>query len=103
MVAAQELISPGRDGRTSQRESGISFWAIKLLQSLVEFDHFPAGNLSHALFEGVGNLYSQHIPGAFQNLPALFRRQRFNLFEDFSNAHQTTRSCTATRRQEYLG
>jgi len=70
-----ETVSLKRDGTISPPETGTSLLPVELVEGLVEFNHFAAGDLFHASLEALGNIGPEHLAGTLKNLPALLRRQ----------------------------
>ena len=43
-------------------------------QGLIGLDRFALGDFPHPLFETFGNFWTEHVPGALEDFPALFRQ-----------------------------
>ncbi len=76
-----------RAERIWRSETGSSLRIIQAFESIIQLDNFAAFDLGHGAGEAFGNLWHQQVTGMLQNLPAILRRQRFDLMQNFRNAH----------------
>jgi len=78
-----------RHPRFNSAPSDISLRRLESIEGLIELDRFAAGDFAHPLLKALGDFWPQHFSRAFENFPALFRREGFDFVQNLRDAHTT--------------